>query len=119
MVGVKHRYVILELFGMKGGSTGSSLRSWLWERMRQRHGEWGLGRIDRLDVCEYYTAMSIAVVRCDLKTCGLLCKIIREDFPNGDLAPRMGVISVSGILKKAKGRLLKRLGRQQVGTAQT
>lgn len=103
------------MLGLQRQSLASTLRSILWEKIGEGFGEYALGKVECLEVCEFHAALGIAVIRCNLGVFKHLCQVISESRAQGDLGLRLEIVSVSGILKKAKQRLLTYIQQGRLG----
>lgn len=138
MAGFKHRYLIVEIKSKEKRSFEGSLKRILITGLKENYGDWILGKIDYLEICEYYDSLSIAIIRCNLDIYKYLChtiittgrlindkntkdcdkRIKNHDGSikintNKSLLIQMSILSVSGILKKAKVRFLEKIKKDQ------
>lgn len=107
MAGFKHRYLILKVRTASSQSFASTLRTILWNGIKEDFGDYVLSKIDYFEVCEYHDHLGIAIIRCNIDVYKYLCYVIVTQGCVHNMNIRMHILFVSGILKKAKKALLR------------
>ena len=105
MVVSKHRYLIVHLSGGTNEHSASALIQSLREQIQEDFGTYALSLIDKLDVCEYHQNLQVGILRCNLEIYKFLCFSLLTMGAKKNL--RIRLLSVSGILKKAKKEALR------------
>lgn len=103
MAGFKHRYLIVKV---NSTAVLSNIRNILYKNMKSNFGDHVLSLIDTFEVIESYENLGVVILRCNLAVYKYLCHTIVSIGRIGDSDVRMTINNVSGILKKAKKKLL-------------
>ncbi|KAI4292887.1 hypothetical protein PAPHI01_2161 [Pancytospora philotis] len=85
--------------------------------LRDDFGDYIMGKIDYFEVCEYYDALGVAIVRCNLDVYKYLCYVIVTKGQLGKLQVGMRILFTSGVLKKAKRAYLAHLASAKAPSA--
>lgn len=105
MVVCKHRYLIVKIASQEKQNLSTVLINFLNENMRKNFGDFIISKLTKLELCEYHENMNVAIIKCNLEIYKYLAyTIVTANLSN----TRISIISVSGILKKAKIELLKK-----------
>lgn len=107
MAGLKHRYVIVQTETQQRRSLASTLKGTIVAGIKDRFGDLALSKIDCLEISEYYENLGIAIVRCNIDAYKYMCHTIMMLGKKDRAGVRLRIVSVSGILKKAKRELMK------------
>jgi RNase P/RNase MRP subunit POP5 len=113
MAGFKHRYLIVKLeCKMSNGKKIdegiiTTFRTIIYNSIKSNFGEHALGMIDYFEVIERYETLGIVILRCNHAiykyVCYTICSIGRVNETN----VRFNILAVSGILRKAKKKMLE------------
>lgn len=107
MVGVKHRYIVVKIESKAGAAIASNLRSLLHRHMKINFGDFVLSAIDRFEVLENHENLGIVILKCNLCIYKYLCYTLVSLGRFNDLNVRFSILASSGILRKAKSKLLR------------
>lgn len=106
MAGFKHRYLVIKINSKIESAILSNIKNILYRNIKTNFGDYILSLIDTLEVIESYESLGILILRCNLAIYKYLCYTIISTGTVNDKGVRMTIQNVSGILKKAKKRML-------------
>lgn len=106
---LKHRYLIIKIESSEKSDISNTIINTIREGLKDNFGEYILSKIERMELCEYHEDLAIAIVRCNLEIYKYVCYLLVTIGKLNRINIRFTIISVSGILKKAKIQLLKYL----------
>lgn len=116
MAGFKHRYIIVKIDSkcMRGkedtsmnATLAQGIKNIVYNSIKNNFGEYVLGMIDCFDVIERYEHLGIAIVRCNLSIYKYVCYTICSIGKVNETDVRFSILAVSGILRKAKKKMLE------------
>lgn len=106
MAGLKHRYLAVKLETKSTQFSCASIKNALYNSLKINFGEYVLSQIDCFDILESHENLGVVIIRCNLSIHKYLCHVICTLGRVGDANVKLSVITVSGILKKARKRLI-------------
>lgn len=107
MAGFKHRYIVIKIESKADAAIASNLRNLLYRSMKTNFGDFVLSAIDRFEVLESHENLGIVILRCNLGIYKYLCYTLISLGRFNDTNVRFSILVSSGILKKAKIKLLR------------
>lgn len=107
MGSVKHRYIALRLLADKV-APAPLIRA----AVRQCGGEFALSKLDTLEVAEHFVALQVAIVRVNREGYPAVNEALKQILLSAGDAPPFKVITASGILNKARRRVLAAVAQQ-------
>lgn len=99
----------------RDASIESALIPLLRSSLKKNFGDYSLGLIDRLELCEYHPNLSIAIIKCNLEIYKQLCYVLVTTGSADRADVKFTVLSVSGILKKCKRKFLSLAAKEPTG----
>lgn len=113
MAGFKHRYIIVKIISkdLENKKIDSDItlgiKSFIYNSLKANFGENILGMVDYFEVVESYEALGIVLLRCNLSIYKYICYTICSTGKLKDKNVKFNILGVSGILKKAKLKILE------------
>lgn len=107
MAGFKHRYIVVKIESKADAALASNLRNLLYKSMKTNFGDFVVSAIDRFEVLENHENLGVVILRCNLAIYKYLCYTLISLGRLNDVNVRFSILASSGILKKAKSKLLK------------
>ncbi|ELA41909.1 uncharacterized protein VICG_01093 [Vittaforma corneae ATCC 50505] len=116
MAGFKHRYIVVKIDYRHTNRRESThldaalaqgIKNLLYNSIKTNFGEYVLGMIDCFEVVERYDCLGIVIIRCNLSIHKYVCYTICSMGKVSEAEVRFSILAVSGILRKAKKRLLE------------
>lgn len=112
MVGLKHRYLIVQIKSETGRSFAPTIKTILLNSIKDDFGDYIMSKVDYFEICEYHEALGIVIIRCNLDIYKYLCYAIVTKGQIGKLPTSLRILYTSGILKKAKAKFLQQIGKE-------
>jgi RNase P/RNase MRP subunit POP5 len=113
MAGFKHRYLVIKVNSKIETAIASNIKNILLRNMKTNFGDFILSLIETFEIVENYENLSIIIIRCNLAIYKYLCHTIISIGKINDNNVRLTILNVSGILKKAKKKLLSSIKKEE------
>jgi len=107
MAGFKHRYIVVKIDSKANNAVASNLRSLLYKNIKHNFGDFVLSTIDCFEILETHENLGIVIIRCNLSFYKYLTYSIVSLGSFNDIKVRFSILATSGILRRAKIKLLK------------
>ena len=107
MAGFKHRYIIVKIDSKADHAVASNLKSLLHKSIKNNFGDLVLSAIDCIEILETHENLGIVVIRCNLAIYKYLTYSLISLGALNDTKVRFSILATSGILRRAKIKLLK------------
>ncbi|KAM0680380.1 hypothetical protein GINT2_001438 [Glugoides intestinalis] len=107
MTCAKHRYLILKVYTKEKEICPITIKNSIYNSLKFNFGEYVLSMICCFEVIECYPNLAVLTIKCDLDLYKYICYCINTIGTINGTNTKLSVISTSGILRKAKKRLLE------------
>lgn len=108
MAGFRHRYIIVKIQSEAcNEAVVDGLKSLLYTSLKTNFGDFVLGMIEVMEVIERYDALHVGIIRCNLAIYKYICHTICSIGKANDSRVKFSILAVSGILKKAKKKMIE------------
>lgn len=111
MAGFKHRYLVLKLDGI--APVSEIISNFIQRRLRADFGEYALGLIDIFEVVEVHKRLGMALIRCNLQIYKYIAYVLITSAGKKEDGIRIQIMTVSGILKKARKKMLNIINHEE------
>ena len=113
MAGFKHRYLVLKVNSDYKVALG--VKNVIYKSMKTNFGDFVLSLVDTFEVVESYEKLGLLILRCNLSIYKYLCYTIISMGKVSNSNIRVSIVNVSGILKKAKKKLILDFNKESKG----
>lgn len=107
MTCAKHRYLILRVYTEEKDFCPITIKNSIYNSLKFNFGDYVLSMICCFDVIECYPNLAVITIKCDLDVYKYICHTISTIGTIKGTNVKLSIISTSGILRKAKKRLLE------------
>ncbi|KAI5148331.1 ribonuclease P/MRP protein subunit POP5 [Enteropsectra breve] len=117
MSGFKHRYIVVKVRAEQEQSMESTLKTYILKEIKDMFGDYVLAMVDYLEILEYHKTLQLAIIRCNLSIYKYVCYAVIMNKKMSDAKLSCSILHVSGIMKKAKSKLIKELSQSSKNTS--